>query len=222
MKRIFAVISAFALFELFRFGSATAEEIGATHPVCTTQGSGNARILSFDLRDRTVLSGMRYSILLAPPTRALDRNSCIRAEFAANGETFFLGGDNDGSIVRFGISRTPFKTLIVLESLPLPDVALKWLHDNPASNRASFPLKGLMYGLQLVSREPKQISYLRFYDRIPDDRDLLQTMCDVLSGTMPPVFTIGKGLPFPEILPIRHPSSTKHADCHVKFAMAQP
>jgi hypothetical protein len=216
---IFACIG--VVFSLTQFERANAQDKTWGHPFCTTKGSLTAKTLTFNANDRTTLQGLRYSIVLSPPVRPIDPNACVRAAFLANGEAFFLGGEANGSVARFSMSPQNRNRLFLLETEPYPAAALKWRRDNPSAQTIFFPPKDLMYALTSFSLDSKEVSIVRYYDQIPDDHELVQTMCDALSGAIKPVFKLGPESGIPVLHSIPQTTPVIHADCRAKFTADQ-
>lgn len=202
--------------------SASSRVEAANLPVCTMQGSHDAKVVNFNGADKDTRKGLSYAFVLFPPS-GLPKLACLRANFMIGGEVFALMGDGGTSVVRMAIPRDYRKRSIILDGMPYPKAALKWLKENPTGQYVDIPASNIMYALLFVSVEKKEAAFYKFYDRIPDDRELLTAACDALSGVTKPVFVTKQGDGLPEIRPFpKSKAPVGHADCHVRMASAKP
>jgi hypothetical protein len=190
----------------------------ATVPVCTTQGARDTKTLTFDPRDGDTLKGLGYAIVLFPPGSPLSR-PCLRAKFTVDGDAFVLLGEGAASVVRIAAPRDYRKRAVVLDGMPAPKAALKWLRDNPTGQYVDIPAKDVIYALILFSAEKRQTAIYRFYDRIPRDRELVTAACDALSGSISPLFTVDMDHGLPKVRPVKEVvKPVRHADCHASMS----
>lgn len=121
------------------------------------------------------------------PFQAVQRvgETCMRATFEANGETYRIyGGMIGDSPPRLAIGPDPRKIAYIALGPP-PDLALKWLRDG-GKGGLSFRDGGITI-LAVTNGDLRDVYVL--FDEIPGDAQLVTSFRDALEGRLPKLAT---------------------------------
>jgi hypothetical protein len=180
-----AIVAATAC--LFATGSALA----ATP--CKGVGSPAAKPVFYYTTDDAVLDGLSTTLQLGLepasfPSQDIAKHpdACVHASFNAGGHAWTLYGDDGDTPPRW--ARTPdAKTTVYLAAMPPADQAHAWAEaqrDHQSGDKTA-TFKGMMFAI--VSANGDERSVFGFYDALPDDARLIQTIQSVIEGRTPPI-----------------------------------
>jgi hypothetical protein len=172
---------------------------------CKTQGSKDAKELTFDFKDVNTIKGLAISFqlgLLPPEFPAADiakiTKPCSRRMMVPH-LGFELFGDNDDTPPRWAKADPKDESILFVALMPRPEPARLWYEATKPSGAVGVSFKDgeWMYAVAIAAGSKRII--FAFYDELPDDdrlKALMQTMAstkarwlvsfDVTNGAVTP------------------------------------
>jgi hypothetical protein len=157
---------------------------------CKTQGSTDAKELTFDFADRDVRRNLALAFVFAlePPEFpasdvATAAAPCSRGTIALPSGTLELFGEDTDSPPRWATASGAPRTIIFVALMPRPEAARKWVNGGSQSQNGSvnFRPEDSMYVVALASDDEKRLIF-HFFDGIPDDARLKAMMQTIAAG----------------------------------------
>lgn len=145
---------------------------------CKTQGSTDAKELTFDLKDKKVLEGLNVALQfgLLPKEFPEDNiaaieNPCSRGAFPfVNDLTMELRGEDTDTPPRWAVPPLP-GPIVYVAAMPQPEAARHLLEQAKSGGSATFETDAMMYAVVLTLGDDKRYIF-HFFDKIPDDARL--------------------------------------------------
>lgn len=163
----------------------------ATAAPCTTQGSKDAKQLTFDLKDKETLRGFHYAFRfgLEPAEFPADDIAkiampCARGTVALPSRVLELRGENTDTPPRWASAADLRNIVVFVASMPRPDAARRWAdarQKGDSGNSIMFKPEEMMVAVVLTSGTDIRHVFA-FFDKIPDDDRLKAMIPDIALG----------------------------------------